>query len=151
MTDGDDCVEALLPRDVEVIVELLDLKVVTAGLGLDQRGPSALTPRDPYQSVRSVDLAAEVEGHLDEGLDRARRRAAARGDSSPELLDRGEDGEQHRTAPPLLLVGVPDAGDREQPGTLPLLVVRHPPSLPGRRLNAMVGMGCSSRPGTSVG
>ena len=67
VADGDEGLEALLPRDIEVGLELLGLELVRAGLDLDQRGPGACRER-PGSAHPGSTLLAEQEGHLDVAL-----------------------------------------------------------------------------------
>jgi len=67
--DGDHGVEALLARDVEVVLELLNLQLVGAALYLDQRRPRAIASFDPDQPIGKAPGLAEQEGHLGIGLE----------------------------------------------------------------------------------
>src|SRR5215213_2424917 len=59
--------------DLEVVLELLGLQIVTAGLNLHQSCPDAGPPADPDQPVGDHLLPVQVELDLDECLDLSRR------------------------------------------------------------------------------
>ncbi|MCP3801072.1 hypothetical protein NLX83_17570 [Allokutzneria sp. A3M-2-11 16] len=112
-------VEPLLPRDVEVGVELLGLQRVVPGLDLHERGPGPSAARDPDEAVRDELLLPQLERDLDEGLDPSGGRAEGLDHGPAELPHDGHDREQRRGGAALLLVGAADARGRDEPCGVP--------------------------------
>jgi hypothetical protein len=86
VADRYNCIEALLSGDIEVVGDLIRLKVVTPGLYFEECDPRLLTPGYPDQAVGSEVRAVQSEWHLDECFNTARRSASSHCESATKLM-----------------------------------------------------------------
>src|SRR5690606_2661129 len=109
----------VLPRDIKVVLELLSREEVLARLHLDEGHPRPLAPTDPDEPIGEDFAFAKNVGHLDVGLDRARRRPEGLRERTPELSDGSHAREKGRSSPPLLFLGTANSGGWDQPCLMP--------------------------------
>ena len=132
--DGDDGVEAVLTRDVEVVLKLLCGQLVAAGLDLDERHPALRASAHANEPVGIDLLVAENEGDLDEALDVAGRRPQRLEQDSPVLLDGPHHRHQSGCGSSFLLLGAVDSRRRDEPRFVPR-VFSHAPAFTSIRFH----------------
>ena len=117
--DREQCVETFGPGHVEVVLELWPGKVVRLGLDLHEGDPDLRPARHADQAIGEDLPLADVEGHLDERLDGARRSSHRLRDGGAELAHCAHHGEQRGRGPALLFLGPVDPRSRDQSRRVP--------------------------------